>query len=397
MKTKDIDQESVPILSILLVDDHVEWQKILQEDIRQAVEEMGRNSRIQISADFEDAWHALNNQGPWHLLITDLGLKPRPRQLLGKQLVQQASYLQIPTIVVSGTEPLNPAHVAQLYARRDSNTLVGFFWKPDFDDMTFVSSIQQIFSEESAADILLVTATEVESLAVLRAFREETGRDFKRQFIGDMTYHDLGNVGGAKVFMVQSEMGSGGPGGSLLTVQEGIRALSPSAVMMVGVAFGVNEQKQHIGDILISSRLLTYELQRVSTTSSGDLRIVPRGNRPEASTRLLDKFQSGLLDWKGANVKFGLILSGDKLVDNLDFRQQLLELGPEAIGGEMEGAGLYAAAQRSKVDWILVKAICDWADGTKNKNKKQRQEHAARNAARFMLHVLRQGGITGAV
>ena len=39
---------------------------------------------------------------------------------------------------------------------------------------------------------------------------------------------------------------------------------------------------------------------------------------------------------------------------------------PEAIGGEMEGAWkLYVACAYEKVDWLLVKAICDWADGQK--------------------------------
>ena len=41
---------------------------------------------------------------------------------------------------------------------------------------------------------------------------------------------------------------------------------------------------------------------------------------------------------------------------------------PEAIGGEMEGVGLSAAAIRSRVPWILAKSICDWADGQKHKS-----------------------------
>jgi hypothetical protein len=45
------------------------------------------------------------------------------------------------------------------------------------------------------------------------------------------------------------------------------------------------------------------------------------------------------------------------------------------------------------VDWILVKAICDWANG--NKNDKA-QPLAARNAAQFVLHVLQLGGWGGA-
>jgi len=83
------------------------------------------------------------------------------------------------------------------------------------------------------------------------------------------------------------------------------------------------------------------------------------------------------------------LLSGAKLIDDIDYRDQLLKLEPEAIGGEMEGEGLYVACHESKTDWIVIKAICDWADGNKtNPKKKEHQALAANNAAIFMLSVL---------
>jgi nucleoside phosphorylase len=66
----------------------------------------------------------------------------------------------------------------------------------------------------------------------------------------------------------------------------------------------------------------------------------------------------------------------------------LKALEPEAIGGEMEGAGLYAACYRAHVDWIIVKAICYWADGKKDLNKDKQQQLAAENAAKFVLFSL---------
>ena len=54
----------------------------------------------------------------------------------------------------------------------------------------------------------------------------------------------------------------------------------------------------------------------------------------------------------------------------------------------MEGTGLYSAAQRRKVDWIIIKAVCDWADGNKGQDKAARQQLAAENAAHFTLHIL---------
>ncbi len=95
------------------------------------------------------------------------------------------------------------------------------------------------FARALQADVLLVTSTQVEAKAVLDMFREELQLQSQRQHIGVKTYFDLGAVNGARVVMVQSEMGETGPSGALLTVDEGIRELSPSAVIMAGIAFGV--------------------------------------------------------------------------------------------------------------------------------------------------------------
>jgi nucleoside phosphorylase len=239
-------------------------------------------------------------------------------------------------------------------------------------------------------DVLLVTVAEIEARAVLTLFPKS-----QLYHVRDQTYHDLGLIGEARTFMVQSEMGQGGQSGAILTIQEGIDALHPSAVVMVGIAFGVDRDKQNIGDILISSQILDYELQRVGTNTGNKLVIVPRGDRPSASPRMLSRFRAAAKYWHAPSIiRFGLVLSGAKLVDNQDFRTQLLNFGPEAIGGEMEGAGLYAAAQRKKIDWILAKAICDWADGSKKQDESQHQKEAAENAARFTIHVIEKGGFS---
>jgi nucleoside phosphorylase len=151
----------------------------------------------------------------------------------------------------------------------------------------------------------------------------------------------------------------------------------------VGVAFGIDEKKQSIGDILVSTQLKLYDLQRIGSGS------IPRGDKPHASPRLTNHFMSfAHAGWKGATVRSGVILSGEKLIDNIDYRDSLLEYEPEALGGEMEGTGVYVPCHDKKVDWIVVKAICDWADGNKRKNKKARQTKAATNAAQFVVESL---------
>jgi nucleoside phosphorylase/AAA+ ATPase superfamily predicted ATPase len=233
------------------------------------------------------------------------------------------------------------------------------------------------------ADVLIFTVTRDESVAVLNTFKQATGIDNKSITIGDRTYRDLGIVNGTKVFMALSEMGAGGLGAAQQAVQKGIEALKPHSVIMVGIAFGINEQKQTIGDILVARQLMCYESQRI-----GAGEIIARGDKAHSSTRLVNYLQNAHLDWTGAEVEFGLVLTGEKLVDNLDYRESLRQLASEAIGGEMEGAGLYVSCHDAKVDWILVKAICDWADGNKTQDKKQRQKLAAENAASFIVHAL---------
>jgi nucleoside phosphorylase/tetratricopeptide (TPR) repeat protein len=245
------------------------------------------------------------------------------------------------------------------------------------------------------ADVLIVTATKVESKAVLQVFQEATGQAPRAVQVGERIYQNLGVVNGMRVLLAQSEMGAGGLGASHQTVQKGIDALTPSAVIMVGIAFGVDPQKQSIGDILVSKQLKLYEPRRVGTDSEGRVKIITRGDQPHASPRLVNYFTGVEWNWDDSKPKVhvGLILSGEKLVDNIDFRQHLLDLEPDAIGGEMEGAGLYVACQDRKVDWILVKAICDWADGNKSEDKNNRQRLAAYNAASFALHVLQHASL----
>lgn len=218
--------------------------------------------------------------------------------------------------------------------------------------------------------------------------------------IGSQSYFQLGTIGEARVWHVQTEMGSNGQAGSRTTITEGIQALAPRAVILLGIAGGAQPESQVVGDILVSQRLMIYHNLRLGTnpeTQALDMRA--RGVRVMASTRLLNRFRSG---WRAIQftawerntlpqVIFGLMLSGDFLIDYQPFLDQLIQLEPDTIGYEMEAAGLYDAATLFGTDWIVVKAISDFGNGLKRMNKSANQLLAARNAARFVLEILAQG------
>src|SRR5262249_36878169 len=124
--------------------------------------------------------------------------------------------------------------------------------------------------------------------------------------------------------------------------------------------------------------------------------IVFRGNTPPSNTTLLNRFEN-VVGWEfrrpddtTAAVRIGPILSGEKLVDDPEFKTSLFRTFPQAIGGEMGGGGLCAAAIRSSIPWILVKAICDWGDGKKDK---KHQPLAAAAAVSLIHFVCSQKGI----
>jgi nucleoside phosphorylase len=249
-----------------------------------------------------------------------------------------------------------------------------------------VNTVQAETSKPEGKPILIVTITKVEAQAVLEVFPQAAGStNYPRKRIGKITYYEIGFCSNVPVLMVRSRKGVAGPGGSLLTVRQAIQDINPQAIILCGTAFGLKPNEQKIGDILISEQVECYESQKVDE-NQGRLQL---GDRVTASTNLLDLFQSADHTWKDCPTHFGLIMSGEKLVNDPSFCEELLQISPKAIGGEMEAAGLYVSASDAKVDWIIAKAICDWGDGHKNDDA---QEQAARNAARFVLHVLQQGG-----
>src|ERR1700693_1498534 len=96
------------------------------------------------------------------------------------------------------------------------------------------------------ADVLIVTVTKPESQAVLRIFHEATGSQATHEPIGDKLYLALGTINDSRVFLVHTERGTAELVASIQTVQKGIAALKPDALIMTGIAFGVDSTKQAI-------------------------------------------------------------------------------------------------------------------------------------------------------
>lgn len=143
--------------NILIVEDHATWQDILQESVKRALDGIGCTCDLKVLKTFEEALTALNKQGPWHLLIVDIGLRPSQAEKLGMRLAERSHHLQVPCIVVSGMSKLTPWNVRNLlkkYKARD------FFSKPDFDDEEFVKKVQKVLQKTTSPQDETSTSTE---------------------------------------------------------------------------------------------------------------------------------------------------------------------------------------------------------------------------------------------
>ena len=171
-----------------------------------------------------------------------------------------------------------------------------------------------------------------------------------------------------------------------------------NAIIAVGVACGVEKRSDYL-DVLVSEKVTFYQYARYGTSDKDKLIITNRdiANLPTSSF-FLDIFNQPP-QWptneKGETVakltkkpvlRLGTILSGNKLVDNQQFKEELLEnFSSGAIGIEMEGAGLYHNYNDHNYEILVVKGVCDFGDGKKDKKY---QPTAALLAAECLRHYL---------
>ena len=238
---------------------------------------------------------------------------------------------------------------------------------------------------KKSIDVVLLTVTPAETEALYEFFRPLPGTNGLLEGALSHATYRLGQFGRYCAAHVECTVSGEGRDGSTLTVQDAIKELAPKVVMLLGIAFGMDRRKQRLGDVLVAETVLPYELLR-----EGEVRI-QRGQPLPCGPTLSERFRTRRIDWKYQRgteqvlVHSSLVLSGAKLVDSVEFRNALLAANPTAVGGEMESAGAYAAAHRLSVEVILVKAICDWADGLKNDRGHQ---FAARTSVALAHHVL---------
>ena len=199
------------------------------------------------------------------------------------------------------------------------------------------------FSENFVIDFLLLTAVDWEFRSCLFYLKERVKYyDKKTGFVyvgkmGDESEQEKLTIG-----LVKCDMGAG-VGGSAVTVQNAVTTLKPKGVFCVGFCGGMNAKKAKLGDVVVSAKLISYALQKV--TEGG---IEPRGTIVPLKRKLNDIMRLADNGWDPPlknreeaepKVVCGTMLSGPRLVNYKTERDRLLKHYPNAIAVEMEGEG----------------------------------------------------------
>jgi len=140
---------------------------------------------------------------------------------------------------------------------------------PEFRKRTF----EYVDTIDVLIDLVLLVVNDNERKAVLQFLEplEETQKLLK-YYSGDATPCIIGKYGAFVVAVVRCMMGSGTYGAHNV-VAAALRTLQPRGIINVGGAFGRNSNKQHLGDVLVSHKIISYESSRVGTDKDGKEKI----------------------------------------------------------------------------------------------------------------------------
>lgn len=237
---------------------------------------------------------------------------------------------------------------------------------------------------------LFVTANEHER----EAFETKFVRH-KENYILGKTYY-LGEFGCyPAAYIHMDEQGYTAPA-AIPLVGRLVQELKPIAVIMVGIAFGADKSKQKIGDVLVSDKILPYDSLKLLENKT-IYKEIPK----EVGFQLLNAFREHrewnylLQDSIQSVIHIGSVLTGSRLINNYEFRSQLLKdfSDYKPVGGEMEAQGIYSVCRLYGVaEWIIVKGICDWGYEKEN-NKDDYQVLAANAAVDYCFYVFSHNGV----
>lgn len=279
---------------------------------------------------------------------------------------------------------------------KDEECIYQFIPKIDFNEPKIKTiNLDEIKKLKKHTKVLIMTFNDREKKALLHIMKPWPNE--QEIFQGPISKHTyrFGQFGNYHAVHVQVQMGQDERSSTRNIIGTAISELKPKIILLLGVAFGFDNKNHRFGDILVAQKIQPYEYskkERLGNTSyRGTLRECGQTLEDRLTNHIWSHYWIEGIEGKKVQTLPGLVLSGNKLVNNKKFKDGLYKafkhLSP--IGGEMEGSAGYSAVDYidRNIEIVLVKGICDWGDGNKNDDA---QPFAAFTAISLVDHILSQ-------
>lgn len=218
--------------------------------------------------------------------------------------------------------------------------------------------------------VLIISANYVEGVIVTRRLMQSSGKEKLDAYTIDGHLYQFASINSIPVLHIwPTDKSSYTRYGSFSAVDAALDRFSPKYVLSVGVAFGIDPNKQSLGDVLIAKNLVFYD--SFNKVTNGKIKLRPQDTYQIDADQKAQVHQLemetppesvGKFKWF-----FNALLTGGTVLSDVDEKEKLLEaatgLGYEIVGGEMEAGGIYHACQRiknRKIPFFIIKGICDW-------------------------------------
>lgn len=261
--------------------------------------------------------------------------------------------------------------------RKKCNTYYGYAENSEIGNIYMDINEQMVINEYfSQVTLVILTANKYEKNLLHHYIYSKNRRKIKRIEISlfprreskEVTYAYYFKWGKYAVIHIEAQRtGSYTIGGAADIVRYVINNpyLYPTAMISMGICFGIQEQKYAIGDTVISKKIYPYFVGAKINESGyfvNDDNVFKTSSELTAKIKaLLDK--NAFLKSDSGRVVFGNYITGEAVVSSLEFRNILSGITTQDIvAGEMEGYGLYkecGGAQYS-IPCLIIKSICDW-------------------------------------
>jgi nucleoside phosphorylase len=241
------------------------------------------------------------------------------------------------------------------------------------------------------ADFAVVCALEVEREAVYRAFRL---KDRDREVRGQRRYwRGQLRVGSRTFGVVVAQLPEMANVHAAIQTGVVLQQWRPQTVLLVGIAAAALESQQ-LGDVVIGSSVYYYELGKVTPNGRLPQPVMIHADRTLLHAARTARRWPGIVRVPrpdGSEIRpersFGDIASGEKVIGDPRFRDEVTSPDRKIRALEMEGYGFSVAALEAEqnIPHLVIRGLCDYADQTK---ADEWHAYASASAAAYARHLL---------